>query len=129
VLESLKSNAFLFKITLLLKKVSYVKSNNLKKLYLIIANGLFVLGGGNGTCWFSGTCDKALTKWHRSNFEHNVPHHNGINWLFKGGIFGEHWQLGFAVNQPSSGFQTLDMFECFLTTLALIVFKNNVRPV
>lgn len=98
------------------------------KSYLIIAIGLFVLGGGDGTCWFSGTCAKALIRWHRSNLEHKVPHHNGINWFFKGGILGEHWQFEFAVNHPSSGCQTLDTFECFFTTLTLIVSKNVVKP-
>lgn len=69
-----------------------------------------------------------MTKWHRSNFEHKVPHHNGISWFFKGGTFGEHWHFEFAVNQPSSGCQTLDTFECFLVTLTLIVSKNVVKP-
>lgn len=93
-----------------------------------MAIGLFVFGGGDGTCWLSGICAKALTKWHRSNFEHKVPHHNENSWFFKAGMFGEHWHFGFAENQPSSGCQTLDTFECFLTTFSLIVSKNEVKP-
>lgn len=95
---------------------------------MIIASGLFVLGGGDGTCWFSGIWAKALIKWQRSNFEHKVPHHNGINCFFKGGIFGEHRQFEFAVNQPSSGCQTLDTFECVFITLTLMVSINVVKP-